>query len=103
MSFCFCLCRKMSHYASPTGANRKSCERSIRDRIREAVQNPKAVINGVQLHTDWLCCVTVSRTVKDEGEPGKAPSRPEYKEAHRDSSSTASVSSVHIVLVVLLT
>lgn len=27
--------------------------------------------------------------MKDEGEPGKAPSRPEYKEAHRDSSNMA--------------
>lgn len=31
----------------------------------------------------------MSKTVKDEGEPGKAPSRPEYKEAQRDSSNMA--------------
>lgn len=38
------------------------------------------------------CCVQWSEvrgTVKDEGEPGKAPSRPLYKEAHHDNFSMA--------------
>lgn len=79
-----CLSRRVLHepLCLSTGANRKAMKRRIRDRIRAAVRNPKSVIICVQ----WS---EVRGTVKDEGEPGKAPSRPLYKEAHHDHFSMA--------------
>lgn len=68
----------------PVGANRNRVKAGSGTGYMEAVENPKAVIISVQLHTDWLLCYTDS---KRRGRSRKRPPSPaEYKEAHRASS-----------------
>lgn len=70
----------------PAGANRKA--------VKEGSGMGRAGLFRIRRQSSSVFSCTVvgcCRTAKDEGEPGKAPSRPQHKEAHRDGTDVAAI------------